>query len=166
MPLAPQKILTRSIKGLSEEYQQQRPAFLAMPCNLKGTLALNILLVTFHSVYAAPLVSSSAAAVALLVPSSLASAPPVSATVAPAPEDPNEILWTDTSNIIPEAQRGSLGATVLGPQNIPLELQNADMLAPPSTDSGSVYVLSCSLTLPSSESPYCLTGVMRNGLSA
>jgi hypothetical protein len=52
--------------------------------------------------------------------------------------NPNEELWHAGSKIVPQPQRGSLGASILGPQNIPLELQNADLLAPPTTDHGSV----------------------------
>ncbi|GJE85600.1 oxalate decarboxylase family bicupin [Phanerochaete sordida] len=71
-------------------------------------------------------------------PNSILSVVPASATVAPAPEDANGILWTETSDVMPEPQRGSLGTNILGPQNVPLDLQNADLLAPPSTDAGTV----------------------------
>ena len=54
-------------------------------------------------------------------------------TVPPASEDPNPVLFNTTS-----AQRGPLGASVLGPNNIELDLQNPDLLAPPTTDQGSV----------------------------
>ena len=56
-------------------------------------------------------------------------------TVPPASENPNEVLF---GTIV--AQRGQLGGSVLGPNNIPIVLQNPDLLAPPTTDSGSVYV--------------------------
>lgn len=52
--------------------------------------------------------------------------------------DPNYELWTPDSGLPPSPQRNKLGATILGPQNTPLELQNADLLAPPTTDSGDV----------------------------
>ncbi|KAJ6472636.1 Bicupin oxalate decarboxylase oxidase [Mycena vulgaris] len=52
--------------------------------------------------------------------------------------DPNYQLWDGNSKITPEPVRGSLGATILGPQNVPVALQNADSLAPPTTDSGQV----------------------------
>ena len=71
-------------------------------------------------------------------PSPVVSFAPASATVAFASDDSNGLLWTDTSNIVPEAIRGSLGANILGPQNIPIDLENADFLAPPSTDAGTV----------------------------
>jgi oxalate decarboxylase len=38
----------------------------------------------------------------------------------------------------PEPIRGSDGATILGPQNVPLAQQNRDLLAPPSTDANNV----------------------------
>lgn len=99
----------------------------------------HVFLAAALSVRAAPFAASSAAVVSEVSPSAPASAPPVSATVAPAPDDPNQVLWTDASTgITPEAQRGTLGTNILGPQNIPLELQNADLLAPPSTDAGTV----------------------------
>ncbi|EMD31304.1 hypothetical protein CERSUDRAFT_163165 [Gelatoporia subvermispora B] len=66
------------------------------------------------------------------------SPPPPSETVALASDDPNEALWNENTTIIPEAIRGSLGATVIGPQNVDIDRQNADLLAPPSTDAGTV----------------------------
>ncbi|KAI0359940.1 Bicupin, oxalate decarboxylase/oxidase [Trametes cingulata] len=59
-------------------------------------------------------------------------------TVPLASDNPNDILWLPDTNIIPEPIRGSLGANILGPQNIEIDRQNADLLAPPTTDSGSV----------------------------
>ncbi|GJJ10026.1 hypothetical protein Clacol_004252 [Clathrus columnatus] len=55
-----------------------------------------------------------------------------------ASDDPNDSLYNQFQNEVPEAIRGSLGATVIGPQNIPLDRQSPDFLAPPSTDAGSV----------------------------
>lgn len=52
--------------------------------------------------------------------------------------NPNEVLWDLSSPIRPEPERDDLGASILGPQNIPIELQNADSLAPPTTDNGNV----------------------------
>ena len=53
--------------------------------------------------------------------------------------NPNEILWTPSSpKRRPQPLRSGEGATLIGPENIPLELQNADLLAPPTTDSGQV----------------------------
>jgi hypothetical protein len=74
--------------------------------------------------------------------------------------DPNDVLWTPTvykgrigfeskgsgsdldlsggSTKRPEPVRNLAGAAILGPENLPMELQNADALAPPSTDNGQV----------------------------
>lgn len=64
-----------------------------------------------------------------------APAPPIP-TVSYASNDPNPPLWHPDSTINPQPIRGSLGASILGPQNVPMELQNADILAPPTTDHG------------------------------
>ncbi|KAF8889600.1 RmlC-like cupin domain-containing protein [Infundibulicybe gibba] len=50
--------------------------------------------------------------------------------------DPNLPLWGLDSDVAPQPIRGNLGATILGPQNKPLELENADLFAPPTTDNG------------------------------
>lgn len=47
-------------------------------------------------------------------------------------------LWRPNSDITPQPERDRLGASILGPQNVPVELQNPDQLAPPSTDNGPV----------------------------
>lgn len=100
------------------------------------------------SVDAAPGASSadiSAASSAALASSDVSTpslaAPQSSPTVELASDNPNGLLWTMNSPITPEAIRGSLGSNILGPQNVPVDLQNADFLAPPSTDAGTVYVL-------------------------
>lgn len=63
------------------------------------------------------------------------------ATVPFASLDPNLPLWNETSDpSVVSAERGKLGASVLGPDNLPIDLQNPDFLAPPTTDSGSMYV--------------------------
>ncbi|KAH9945435.1 oxalate decarboxylase [Epithele typhae] len=85
------------------------------------------------------------------ISSSLASSAPASSTgsatstaigstetVPYASDDPNYPAWNETSTTDPEAVHGSLGASILGPQNVPVALQNPDLLAPPTTDSGSV----------------------------
>ncbi|KAF8337804.1 RmlC-like cupin domain-containing protein [Amanita rubescens] len=51
--------------------------------------------------------------------------------------DPNYPLFNAASSN-PEPKRGNLGANVLGPQNLPIELQNSDALAPPTTDHGTI----------------------------
>ncbi|KAG1876266.1 putative oxalate decarboxylase/oxidase [Suillus subluteus] len=77
-------------------------------------------------------------AVAVPASSSVASAPAATPTVPYASDDPNYPLWNEFEDIVPEPIRGTLGATILGPQNVPLELQNTDLFAPPTTDEGSV----------------------------
>jgi len=55
-----------------------------------------------------------------------------------ASDDANDPLWSPDSNITPEPKRGSMGGKVLGSQNIPMDLQNPDALASPTTDNGDV----------------------------
>ncbi|KAK0431426.1 oxalate decarboxylase [Armillaria borealis] len=63
--------------------------------------------------------------------------------------DPNNVLWNDTSDpSVVTPQRGTLGAPILGPDNIPLDLQNPDLFAPPTTDSG---------LLPNAKWPFALS---------
>ena len=90
------------------------------------------------SIFAAVCLATSA----LAAPAGTAAAPASSPTAPYASENSNQILWTETSNTAPQAIRGGLGGTVLGPQNVEIDLQNADLLAPPSTDAGTVYVQS------------------------
>ncbi|KAI0359916.1 oxalate decarboxylase [Trametes cingulata] len=71
-------------------------------------------------------------------PSSTGSAEPASATVPFASDDPNGMLWSEDSTGDPQPIRDSLGASIMGPQNVPIALQNPDLLAPPTTDEGSV----------------------------
>ncbi|KAJ7170254.1 putative oxalate decarboxylase/oxidase [Mycena crocata] len=57
-------------------------------------------------------------------------------------------LWnTNSQGVTPEPIRGSRGGSILGPQNVPLSLQNTDSLAPPSTDSGQVPNMKWSFAL-------------------
>jgi hypothetical protein len=65
-------------------------------------------------------------------------APASTPTVPFAKNDPNYPLWGPDSTIQPEPIRGQLGAKLLGPGNVAVELQNPDLLAPPSTDQGTV----------------------------
>ncbi|KAL6298649.1 oxalate decarboxylase [Sparassis latifolia] len=97
---------------------------LVLPARLRAFVLCSILL-TLTAV-SAPLGSTST------------SAPLPSPTVPYASDDPNTPLWGLDSDIVPQAIRSTLGASVLGPQNIPLELQNSALLAPPTTDQGSV----------------------------
>ena len=82
--------------------------------------------------------SVSASPAAHRSPSSTSSAPQASSTVPYASDDPNGVLWSEDSTTNPQAIREGLGATVIGPQNVPIALQNPDLLAPPSTDSGNM----------------------------
>ncbi|KZT66997.1 oxalate decarboxylase [Daedalea quercina L-15889] len=68
--------------------------------------------------------------------SSVASAAQPSQTVPLASDDPNGVLWNTTTDTDPQPIRGELGGTILAQQNIPLQEQNPDILAPPTTDHG------------------------------
>ncbi|KAI0784529.1 oxalate decarboxylase [Abortiporus biennis] len=65
-----------------------------------------------------------------------------------ASNDPNLPLWTIYDNIIPQPIRGPLGATILGPQNVPIAIENPSLLAPPTTDHG---------TVPNAKWPFALS---------
>ncbi|KAJ7717635.1 putative oxalate decarboxylase/oxidase [Mycena maculata] len=71
----------------------------------------------------------------------------ISFSAAAPASDPNGQLWNSDSRITPEPIRGPLGASILGPQNIPVELQNADALASPTTDNGQVPNMKWSFAL-------------------
>ncbi|KAF8888975.1 oxalate decarboxylase [Mucidula mucida] len=74
-----------------------------------------------------------------LVASSTDSAPESTATVPFASTDPNVPLWNEDSDpSIVQPIREGLGAKIMGPDNIPIDLQNPDLLTPPTTDSGTV----------------------------
>ncbi|CAE6417481.1 unnamed protein product [Rhizoctonia solani] len=81
------------------------------------------------------------------VASSTDSAASSTPTVAYASDDPNDSFWSEFQNTVPVPERGSTGASILGPQNIPLDREGPDFLAPPSTDSGSVQNVKWSLSL-------------------
>ncbi|KAF8602748.1 putative oxalate decarboxylase/oxidase [Ceratobasidium sp. AG-I] len=85
-----------------------------------------------------PLIALAAYASAAPTGSSTASAPASTPTVAYASDDPNNSFLNEYANSTPEPIRGSTGASILGPQNVALERQGPDFLAPPTTDSGSV----------------------------
>lgn len=55
-----------------------------------------------------------------------------------ASDDPNGILWTPDSNIVPQPERGSLGTSTLG---LRMSLWNCKMLAPPTTDNATCKTL-------------------------
>ena len=82
---------------------------------------------------------ASASAAAKGPASSALSAAPAFETVPLATDNSNDILWLPDTNTIPQAIRGSLGGSILGPSNLALDRQNADFLAPPTTDAGTVY---------------------------
>ncbi|KAH8118145.1 oxalate decarboxylase, partial [Phellopilus nigrolimitatus] len=87
-----------------------------------------------------PVLSSAPSAVASSSGgTSVSAAPSEAQTVAPASDEPNGPVFPQGDpNITPEAINGPLGATILGPDDTELDLQNPDLLAPPSTDQGSV----------------------------
>lgn len=59
----------------------------------------------------------------------------------PASDNPNYPIFSPGSDVSAQPIRDGLGAPILGPQNLPLQQQNPDLLAPPTTDHGSVCVL-------------------------
>ena len=63
---------------------------------------------------------------------------PVTATVSPASPAPNDPQWSQDTTETVEAINGGLGATVIAPDNLALDQQNPDVLAPPTTDNGDV----------------------------
>ena len=106
---------------------------------LTKAIACAVLLATLGATApAAPSADSSGARSSSAPPSSTASAAGATETVPYASDNPNDVLWGPNYSGTPEAVRGSLGASVIGPQNVVMDMQNPDMLAPPSTDSGSV----------------------------
>ena len=90
---------------------------------------------------AAPVVSSAASIVASVAGAATGSASAASAspTVAYASDSANGLMWNpDTTETNVQPIRGALGSTILGPQNVAIEQQNPDLLAPPTTDHGTV----------------------------
>ncbi|CAE6459451.1 unnamed protein product [Rhizoctonia solani] len=90
---------------------------------------------TSASVSIAP---SKPTSVSSLPSSAVATATVPSPTVAYASDDPNDSFWNQYQSGTPEPIVGSAGANILGPQNIPLERESPDFMAPPTTDAGSV----------------------------
>ena len=126
----------------------------------------------------APQVASSAPAVAFSATSVVASevvsgtasasAESASPTVPYASNNPNRLAWNpDNVSGDPQPIRttsgGSLGASILGPQNVAIDMQNPDLLAPPTTDAGTVYVFSMALTIHLADPHYLMTVEMPNG---
>ncbi|KAG8216718.1 putative oxalate decarboxylase/oxidase [Butyriboletus roseoflavus] len=80
-----------------------------------------------------------ASAAAQSSPSASSSAPVATPTVPYASDNPNSWLWTaESKDVNPQPVREGLGADILGPQNLPMQMENADALAPPTTDNGVV----------------------------
>ncbi|KAF9003359.1 oxalate decarboxylase [Cyathus striatus] len=59
-------------------------------------------------------------------------------TVPYASNDPNPILWLAGNDSAHEPIRGGLGATIIAQNNEPIVEENADIVAPPTTDVGSL----------------------------
>ncbi|KIK67848.1 hypothetical protein GYMLUDRAFT_36632 [Collybiopsis luxurians FD-317 M1] len=76
---------------------------------------------------------------AALVPKATFSSAPAQPTVPYASTESNNVLWgPDSPASVPSPYRGKTGASIQGPDNIYLDLENPDQLAPPSTDNGDV----------------------------
>ncbi|KAF5373547.1 hypothetical protein D9758_000849 [Tetrapyrgos nigripes] len=83
--------------------------------------------------------TSGSSATSVEQPSGTSTGVDATATVPFASTNPNEPLWgLDSDPSVPSPQRNPLGAPMLGPSNIPVELENPDLLSPPTTDHGSV----------------------------
>ncbi|KAH8118035.1 RmlC-like cupin domain-containing protein, partial [Phellopilus nigrolimitatus] len=70
--------------------------------------------------------------------SSVLSALSEAQTVVPASDEPNDPVWSQNTNETIAVVNGQLGAAAISPDDMMLDRQNPDMLAPPTTDSGSV----------------------------
>lgn len=92
---------------------------------LLSCVLLSVLVGVFSAPAASPNDSSTSTA-------SAASSVP---TISYASDDPNDVEFGTTS-----PTRGALGGSVIGPNNAPLDLENPDLLAPPTTDEGIMCV--------------------------
>ncbi|PFH51095.1 hypothetical protein AMATHDRAFT_3360 [Amanita thiersii Skay4041] len=81
--------------------------------------------------------SGSGEPVSSSAPTSTADAPASTATFPTIDLEPNNPLWNENSGT-PAPIRGTLGSVLLGPDNLPIDKQNPDLLAPPTTDHGSI----------------------------
>lgn len=90
--------------------------------------------------FATAAIAAPAASVSSDVSSATSAAAAPVETVPLASDNPNGILFLPDTNAVPQPIRGTLGANILGPQNIPIDRQNADLLAPPTTDAGNMFV--------------------------
>ncbi|EJD06750.1 oxalate decarboxylase [Fomitiporia mediterranea MF3/22] len=70
--------------------------------------------------------------------STVGTAVPVTQIVAPAGNNPNFQPYPQGTDEIPQPINRDLGAPLMAPDNIAISQQNPDLLAPPSTDHGSV----------------------------
>ena len=94
-----------------------------------------------HSVICSVLLANLALAAPAVDASAAASAAEPVETVALASDDPNYVEWnTSMTDIDPEPIRGALGAPIIAQTNIPMQLQNPDLVAPPTTDAGLMWV--------------------------
>ncbi|ETW82638.1 oxalate decarboxylase [Heterobasidion irregulare TC 32-1] len=97
--------------------------------HLTSSLQLCALFLTL-SVSAAPASKPSAL--------TLVSAASPSPTFPLATDSPNAPAFHAGADIQPEPIRGKLGSNIIGPQNVEIDRQNPDFLAPPTTDNGEV----------------------------
>lgn len=81
---------------------------------------------------------SLSSAVPSVTGSSISSAPPEEETVSAASDFLNDQAYSQGTTETPEAINGGLGASLIFPDNIALDQQNPDVLAPPTTDQGIV----------------------------
>lgn len=70
--------------------------------------------------------------------SSSSTTPDPSTTGGVTSDAPNSPAWDESFQGTPQPVDGALGAPVLGPHNLPLELEAPDFVLPPTTDHGSV----------------------------
>ncbi|GAB1522188.1 hypothetical protein RhiTH_005300 [Rhizoctonia solani] len=82
--------------------------------------------------------STPASATAATAATGTSAAAVPSPTVPYASDDPNYSYLDRYQSGTPEPIMGAAGADILGPQNIPLERESPDFMAPPTTDSGTV----------------------------
>ena len=120
------------------------------------------------SVSAAPASKPSALIVGTLTTSvlgspSLVSAASPSPTVPLATDSPNAPAFHAGADIQPEPIRGKLGSTIIGPQNVEIDRQNPDFLAPPTTDNGEVCVVRAIGRVPRTDDS--ILGSMQSGPS-
>ncbi|KAH9850306.1 oxalate decarboxylase [Lenzites betulinus] len=101
-------------------------------------MASSMLSIAVSFLFATAAIAAPAASVSSDVGSATSAATAPAETVPLASDNPNGILFLPDTNAIPQPIRGTLGANILGPQNIPIDRQNADLLAPPTTDAGNI----------------------------